>query len=267
MPVEVIHWNPRRRIFSGRLTRRIPISRPVNNFGDLLGPALVERLVQSHSLPEPAEERRLVSVGSIMSLARTGDTVWGTGINGKSKDRALEATVLDVRSVRGPRTRELLIGRGFQVPPIFGDPGLLVGHLWRREELRGDRASQTLSIVPNLHDYRSQRHLQHSVNPTAPLWDVIGTIAASDFVVGSSLHGIVVAESLGIPARLVRSSTEPEFKYLDYFEGTGRYGVAFADTVEEAISMGGAPLPEEWNPEPLLEAFPRDLWAGPHARS
>ena len=41
-------------------------------------------------------------------------------------------------------------------------------------------------------------------------------------MVSSSLHGIVIAEAYGVPAVLVASSTEPVFKYEDYYAGTGR---------------------------------------------
>jgi pyruvyltransferase len=91
---------------------------------------------------------------------------------------------------------------------------------------------------------------------------VLQTIAASEFVTGSSLHAIVIAESLGIPARLMRSSHEPEFKYLDYYLGSGRRGYEAAGSAGEAMARGGEPAPR-WDPDPLLAAFPRDLWDQP----
>ena len=46
------------------------------------------------------------------------------------------------------------------------------------------------------------------VNPLAPLWEVIRHIAQSEFVVASSLHGIIVAEALGVPVRPLGSRAE-----------------------------------------------------------
>lgn len=259
MGVELVHWNPRRPISPNRIARLLPIRRPVDNFGDLLGPRIVARIVQQRGLMEPDAHRRLVSVGSVLHLTRAGDVIWGTGVNGKSLDKPLESQDLDVRAVRGPRTRAFLHERGIGAPDVYGDPGLLLGHLWTREELAGDAGPHELAVVPNLHDWHALRHRAHVVNPRDQVDRVLRRIASARLVVGSSLHGVVVAESLGIPARLVASSTEPRFKYDDYYEGSGRSGIEIADDVDEALRMGGAAGPS-WDPRVLLDAFPEDLW-------
>jgi pyruvyltransferase len=257
--VEVVHWNPSRPIARGVLGRLLPVRRPVDNFGDLLGPLIVAELVRREGLAEPDAPRRLVSVGSIMRMARDGDTVWGTGVNGKTMGEPLPASRLDVRAVRGPLTRDHLAGCGITAPEVYGDPGLLVGRLWPREQLARAELARDALVVPNLHDLPSVAGRSDAVNPTDPVWDVLAAIASARFVVGSSLHGVIVAESFGIPARLVRSSTEPRFKYEDYYRGTGRDAFEIADDVDTALAMGGEPLPA-WDAEPLLAAFPRDLW-------
>ena len=53
MPVEVVHFNPRRRR-RGRFGRFLP-KRPLNNFGDLTGPLLVQQIVQERRLEQPAQ--------------------------------------------------------------------------------------------------------------------------------------------------------------------------------------------------------------------
>ena len=261
MAVEVVHWNPSRPIVGGLLGKAIPIRRPVDNFGDLLGPLIVAELVRREGLAEPERSRRLVSVGSIMRMAKDGDTVWGTGVNGKTMADPLPARQLDVRAVRGPLTRDYLAGNGIQAPAVFGDPGLLVGHLWPRETLAKPKAAAGHVVVPNLHDLPSTRGRKDVIDPTDAVWDVLARIASAELVVGSSLHGVIVAESFGIPARLVRSSTEPRFKYEDYYLGTGRPEFEIADDIDTALALGGEPLPVGWDPQPLLQAFPRDLWS------
>ncbi|WP_317228756.1 polysaccharide pyruvyl transferase family protein [Clavibacter sp. MX14-G9D] len=203
---------------------------------------------------------RLVTVGSILRLARTGDTIWGTGANGKSLSETFDFTDLDVRAVRGPLTQDFLRRRGVAVPDVFGDPGLLVGHLWSRDQLRGGMARRPLTVIPNLNDLKAGWSTgPNDVDPRRPLNEVLATIAASDLVVGSSLHAVVVAESLGIPARLVVSGAEPRFKYEDYYRGSGRPSFHAAESVREAIDRGGE-SPLEWDPAPLMSAFPADLW-------
>jgi pyruvyltransferase len=222
----------------------------------------VEELLRRSGLnrEEPVKSARLLTVGSVLRLARDGDVVWGTGVNGKSLDAEYGFTRLDVRAVRGPLTRDFLLARGIKVPEVYGDPGLLVGQLWTRQELARGWPKADVTVVPNLNDLQRGQFGGNILDPRRPLAECLGRIAASDFVVGSSLHGVVIAESLGIPARLIASTSEPAFKFEDYFRGTGRCEVKSATDVREAVRMGGAD-PPCWNPEPLVQAFPSDLWA------
>lgn len=256
MAVEIVHFNPNRRRsgFFGRLMPR----QPLNNFGDLIGPMLVRRIVSDLGLNEPSEHRRLVAVGSIMKLTQPGDVVWGAGVNGKSLGTGA-APDLDVRAVRGPLTRELLIGAGAAVPEVYGDPALLWARYWPRQYYLG-RAPRTrsLTVVPNYNDAGGFRG-PAVVSPLGAPHEVIREIAISEFVCGSSLHAIVLAESFGIPARLIRSEFEPTFKYDDYYGGTGRDSYAVASTLDEAIKMGGE-QPPRFDAESLMRAFPVDLF-------
>ena len=258
--VEVGYWDPLRR--SSRWGRTVRASRPVHNFGDLLGPVIVRGLVAAFGLTravEPTTEpQRLLSVGSIAHFARPGDVLWGTGMNPKSLGAGI-AGPLDARAVRGPVSRELLREAGIPSPEVYGDPALLLAAVLPRLVPRGRRE---LTIVPNLNESAAWRGRPHVINPRAPLRHVLRTIADSRLVVGSSLHGIIVAEALGLPARALRSEVEGAGKYADYFRATGRDPEAeTAETVEEAVARGGAPAPH-WDPEPLVRAFPCDLWGG-----
>lgn len=256
MTVDVVHFNPLRRR-EGILSRFSP-PRPLNNFGDLLGPLLVERIVEFEGLRPPHVARRLVTIGSIMKMTIPGDVVWGTGVNGKSME-AGAAPHLDVRAVRGPRTRELLMAAGTTVPAVYGDPALLWPRFWPREHYLTPGSTRTgVAVVPNFHD-RRQSFGGHVIDPIGDPHDIIGEIARSDFVCGSSLHGIIIAESFGIPARLISPGTEPDFKYDDYYSGTGRPHHTPASSVAEAVEMGGEVAPV-FDADALLDAFPRDLW-------
>lgn len=260
MPVDVIHFNPLRRR-SGLMGKLMP-RRPLNNFGDLIGPIIVSELVRYMGLSEPIERKRLLAVGSIMKLSQYGDTVWGAGINGKSMD-AGAAPNLDVRAVRGPRTRDELIRRGTRVPEVYGDPALLWPRFWPLDYYRNEvapRALRPVCIVPNFHDHATT-HGAHVIDPLQDPSAVVREIALSEFVCGSSLHGIVIAEAFGIPARLVQPGAEPSFKYMDYYEGTGRTNFNPARSVEEALSLGGEPA-INFDGSALVEAFPCDLWNG-----
>jgi len=257
--VEVASWDPLRR--SSHWGGPARLSRPVHNFGDLLGPVVVRGLVTAFGLSRAVrsadEPPRLLSVGSIAHFARPGDVLWGTGMN--TKESVGIAGPLDVRAVRGPISRDLLREAGIPCPEVFGDPALLLAAVLPRLIPRG---RYELTIVPNLNELAEWRGRPDVLNPRARLRHVLRRVADSRLVVGSSLHGIIVAEALGLPARAIRSRTEGAGKYADYFRATGRDPeTETAETLDEAIARGGAPAPH-WDPEPLLRAFPDDLWSG-----
>ncbi len=91
---------------------------------------------------------------------------------------------------------------------------------------------------------------------------VIDEIAASEIVYTSSLHGIILAESYGVPAIFFRGlGKSKDFKYLDYYYSTGRKDVKIAESFEEALTMKPLPLPDlSKMQQDLLESFPYDLW-------
>ena len=92
------------------------------------------------------------------------------------------------------------------------------------------------------------------------VYEVIEKITDSRFVISSPLHGLIVAEAFGIPARMLRITThEPLLKYQDYYYGTNRPYFQYAQSIEEAFQMGGEP-PFECDLQKLYEAFPFEYW-------
>lgn len=249
--VDVAAWNPLRA--TGRWGRPSLRARAVDNFGDLLGPLVVRALVAGLGLGPAPRPRRLLAIGSILHFGRPGDVVWGAGRNAKA---GMDADGLDVRAVRGPRTAASHPG----IPGV-GDPALLLGGL-RPDLLVAPRDRRGVAVVPNLNELVEVTSRRAVVNPRGRLERVLRRLARSELVVGSSLHGVVVAEALGVPARAVRATAEPAFKYEDYYLATGRDpDEVVAGSVEEARERGGAPAPA-WDPTALLETFPVDLWGG-----
>jgi len=108
------------------------------NFGDELGPAAVKRLLEYHfecssddvhvidmasANPGKLRENRtcLFALGSIFHYTRTGDHVWGTGIN--PTHQGAHPEWLHIHSVRGPETERKMKEwyKNESVPK--GDPG------------------------------------------------------------------------------------------------------------------------------------------------
>lgn len=91
---------------------------------------------------------------------------------------------------------------------------------------------------------------------------VIDEIVSSEVVYTSSLHGIILAETYGVPAVFFRGLPKfKDFKYYDWYQSTGRMEIKIAEDYEEALNMTPLPLPNlERLIEGLLESFPYDLW-------
>ncbi|MGX1701063.1 polysaccharide pyruvyl transferase family protein [Microbacterium sp. NPDC055357] len=257
---DIVHWNPRRwrRLGRGPVTRWIPARRGFGNFGDLLGPWIVRRMVGRLGLGRAlSRSPRLLAVGSIMRLGLEGDVVWGAGINGKTVDGAVFPR-LDVRAVRGPLTARVLRTFGNDVPEVFGDPALLIPHLWTDDELGIRRRTTGVVLMPNYNDIRHWP--SHAIDPRGDVLERVRLLASAELVVASSLHAVVIAEAYGVPAVLVTSTREKPFKYEDHYEGTGRRAPAPAPDWEQGLQTAPAPPITGWSPAPLMDAFPRDLW-------
>lgn len=268
--VPVYSWNPR----YNRLPFfwRFEIGPRVNNFGDLLGPVVIERLLEERGIGRRGGRPsggKVLAVGSVMHKAHNDDVVWGTGVNGKVSLKTHSFTRLDIRAVRGPRTRDWLREhKNIESPEIFGDPALLLPDLFPQLRASAKTKKHKLAVVPNFNDIAKYESHPDFVNPRRPPWEVLERIASSETVVASSLHAVVIGEALGVPVGLITSNAEPPFKYQDYFEGTGRSKSEYAlfDDFNAALSHAirirtdsYAPL-AAWNPLALLNAFPLDRW-------
>lgn len=260
--VPVFHWNPLRRAFVGKLGDYVKLPVRSVNFGDMITPPLVERMRSGRSTGVAGRKAgpRILGIGSILHFARDGDVVWGSGVNGKIPLTSYAARRLDVRAVRGPKTRAFLAELGIDAPEIYGDPALLLPRFMPELRTWASAPSYDLAVVPNVNDFRGIAKSPDVINPRSPLMDVLERIARSRFVVSSSLHGVVVAESLGIPARLVKPRHEHPFKYEDYYLGTGRSELNEAETFAEAIRDGVGSDPVRYDEDALVSSFPHDLW-------
>lgn len=261
--VEIVHWNPKVKVFKRKPLSWLPLLKTVNNFGDLLGPMVVEALLERKGLKNNCNnDSRLLTVGSIMHFANNNDTIWGTGVLGNASKKEYNFESLNVKAVRGPNTRRFLMDTfSINVPEVYGDPAILVPELFPEiKQLASTKERFDLTVVPHFHEFKETKcRGLNVVNPQAPILEVLDRIARSDFVVASSLHAVILAEAFGIPAQLYQSKTEHFFKYEDYYLATGRDSFSMAASIDEAIKLGGEPS-MKFDSTPLLEAFPYDLF-------
>ncbi len=238
-----------------------------DNFGDVLSIKLVERIVDG---PVVAYKRKptgnvpkLLAVGSILHVAADGDVVWGSGVNGKDlASKNYRFSDVDVRAVRGPLTRQFLMREvGITTPQIYGDPVLLLPYLFP-EFKKSEKPTYPYLIVAHYSDAQAfpKEKYPNVVYAWEPWNEIVEKILDSEFVISSSLHGVVVADAYGIPARLLRiDNSEPILKFSDYYMGTGRPNYRYATSLEQALQMGGE-APIRCNLKKLYDAFPFEFW-------
>ncbi|MGE0226832.1 MAG: polysaccharide pyruvyl transferase family protein, partial [Acetobacteraceae bacterium] len=224
------------------------------NFGDLLAPHLLGRM--TGFAPRWQEDGvRLLTVGSLLQAARDGDVVWGAGFNGGHAAMRHAPRHLHVRATRGPISCDYLRRAGFDVSRVTQvfDPAILIGHLFAAEvaalRARIGNPPRNFILIPHFRDEAVMRrrypaHAERIRSPDMPFFQMVAEILRSDLVVSSSLHGLIVAEALGVPAVWHRPVMgEDELKFHDYYLGTGRYRIVRVDTLDEAFTVSPMPLP------------------------
>lgn len=237
------------------------------NFGDYLSLKIVERILEGpvtvSKKRAPQGQRKFLALGSLLFAANDHDIVWGSGTNGKKSEKTdYSFKTLDVRAVRGPLTRQFLMeDYGISCPEIYGDPALLMPYLFP-EFNKSEHPTYDYIVIVHYNDLSlfpkdAEGKIVHATEP----WDkVVAKILDSRLVISSSLHGVIVAEAFGIPARLLRvSEKEPMIKFCDYYLGTNRPNFQYAQSIEEAIFLQGEP-PFQCDLEKLYDAFPFEFW-------
>jgi pyruvyltransferase len=251
--IEFVHWSPGDQ----------------ENFGDYLSLVILRKLVELGGgdsneklsiFDLNKKPKRLLAVGSILHMAKPGDVIWGTGINGKVPPRTYNFPEVDIRMVRGPLTRNILLRSGISCPEIYGDPALLLPLLF--PELHQEKFRYEYTVIPNFNDmWMFNIEDENVISPLEEWTTVVKRILQSRLVISSSLHGLIIADAFGIPARIILSNHEPLFKYRDYLLSTNRSNIHFARNIDEALKMGGMRKPEI-DYKPMVESFPTDLWDG-----
>lgn len=189
------------------------------NFGDLLTPELINKY---GGVPNwmPAEETKLVGVGSLMHLIpkQFDGTFLGTGLIREQKLRFENA---NFAAVRGESTKKNL-GLSKDIPT--GDLGLLADRLLNS----GTSPDYEIGLVPHFVDFNHPwvNFIRHHCKEHVNIIDVRNSaeyvtseISKCRRIYSSSLHGLIVADSLGLPNVWVELSDKViggGFKFHDY---------------------------------------------------
>lgn len=235
------------------------------NFGDYLSVVVCREVAKKNGIDIDAhlnKTKHLYAIGSIIFYGLQEATIWGSGLlHEAKKSRTPKIYKLDIRAVRGPMTRASLIKNGFSVPEIYGDPAILMPLFYtpRKLPLKDYVVIAHKNTSLDIEKDKVVNILTDDYNRT------IDEIVNSKLVISGSLHGIIIAESYGVPAILMSSVLDPTdgdlFKYKDWYYSTGRKNFPIVHSISEALQTKPLELPDlSKMQENIMQAFPADLW-------
>ena len=171
-------------------------------------------------------------IGSILHLIRYPNSiVWGSGLVNESLLPTIQP--LHILAVRGPLTRKVLTEHGYDCPAVYGDPALLLPYYYFPKNAR---KKYRIGFIPHYVDEDKEELVKFTNDYSVKIihmsgykgWKtVIDQILSCEYIVSSSLHGLIIAEAYHIP-NLWGEFREPlvgdisrRFKFHDFFQSIG----------------------------------------------
>ena len=224
------------------------------NFGDELSPYIVEKITGRKVLSAGREEPALYAIGSLLNydVLHGNNVVWGTGLISETSARILpklfpfkrNIPILIQRlekvssekslitAVRGRLTRDVLTKAGHDCPDVYGDPGILLREFFCPSEEKRFKTglilhySQDKLFSDEACAKQGIRKISLVCTPTRTVETIIAEICQCGKIISSSLHGLILAHTYGVPARWIqikdmRLHQSQSCYFLDYFIGLG----------------------------------------------
>lgn len=196
------------------------------NFGDEITSKIITAIFNRKvewSLPNSCD---MIGAGSILAetYKHKGENkpyVWSSGFI-EASDLRLQADDFKFVAVRGTTTLSRIDNISSD-KIVLGDIGLLASYLVKPDQQK----KYKLGVLPHYHDknldiINSMSKMEGVViiDATWPCIEVVKTIAQCESVLSSSLHGLIVADSVGTPNKHFPISDKVEggtYKFLDYY--------------------------------------------------
>lgn len=225
-----------------------------NNAGDILNQTLIYDLFGIPVKEERFISSDMIAIGSVLERIVSGSitgkrdkelqaeadkskkiTVWGTGLMYGYDDYSKMKFIrpVDIRAVRGELTRnacEKIMGK--KVKCVTADPGLLAPYLLDRIPEK----KYKIGIIPHFREYEVEEYFEQykeisskyddcliidlSEEPT----EVLKKIASCETIMSTSLHGLIFADSLGVPSlwcEFTEKVIGNGYKFRDYYSSYG----------------------------------------------
>ena len=241
------------------------------NAGDALTPWMIERCGDRPAvyIENPKGDcPHYLCAGSILNHMGPKSEVWGAGLAAWTNDLDKNATIY---AVRGPLSALCARSNGCEVPDVYGDPGLCVTKL---DPICRDSV-YSMGLIPHYNDFFRVHDLWIEwglpvdikvINILQPIEKVLEDISACRKIISSSLHGLVFAQSLGVPFRWVDFGGNIGGNGLKYWDFLASVGLANLDRKPNPVDLTGELVSGNvtsiecqlgnYDPEPLWNACP-----------
>lgn len=161
-------------------------------------------------------QRCIFGIGSILDFANKQTVVWGSGY----REYTSVFHYCDIRAVRGLLSKAKLPSDKYKNVAI-GDPALLLPVVYKP---RNNTVKNLLTIIPHYADYDffsenySDRFNILDVR-TNDVEKFIDSIVSSQYILSSSLHGLIISQAYNVPAIWIKKNYiySSDFKFHDYF--------------------------------------------------
>lgn len=249
------------------------------NFGDDFNIDFVKLLTNNNVCYLPSNrlsyifDKSYLVIGSTISFYSLKNVIiWGAGIRSEKDALKIINKPLEVKAVRGPKTRKLLLDNGIECPEVYGDPALLLPLFYKPTV----KKKYKLGIIPsytNINDINIIRLLKEdntvliNVREYDNYKKFVDMINECEYIASSSLHGLKVSEAYGIPNVWVRFENITkglDFKYYDYYESIRKCKekpmmVTNSTLIDDIINKGREWKQGDIDVKPLIDSCPFEL--------
>lgn len=202
----------------------------LKNFGDALTPYIFNKIGVPFELVEKFEDAELIGIGSNLDRVYRADhikAVWSSGFMYPKNGKLRFHKDLEILGVRGENTLASI--EDFPKIASLGDGGLLVREVFKISAPQDGR----IALIPHMSDKDTEivRKVRNDnrfkvIDVFSDINEILSAVKSSRFVLSTSLHGLIVADALGVPNAFAelddgRTLEGDGFKYQDYISAVG----------------------------------------------
>lgn len=181
--------------------------------------------------------KKIVFIGSVLTLySLENSIVIGSGVLNNMINDKIKGSPNEVLFVRGPLSRQILINNGVDCPQRYGDPALLLSCFYKPQIMKHCK----IGIIPHYQDLNSDIIVDILTKYSDDVvcikmknysnWtDIIDEINSCDFIISSSLHGLIVSETYKVPSVWVHFNDYIDgwdFKFYDFYQSIGKKNIS-----------------------------------------